>query len=391
MRYLLLYIFLLPFLYGKAQPTSLSADSLEKVINQYPDYDTSKISSIILLANGLANIDSEKELALYKEAYRQSEKIQNPRLLTKASHGLGVCYYFKGDFKKAEKYLITAVDIARKNGLKKLASALIDLGQAQDMLEKEAKALSNTLEGIRKAEDQKDYDIMISGYNNLAAFYYYRDQNDKALDYYLKARELLLNKADLNKQYDALAITESNIGWCYRYMDNTDKAIEQLKKSVDIHKKYKNLSPSSCNTRNSLASFYIEKGKYEVALRYVNEAMSIANKLKYLEGEAKCYRTLGEINFGLKKYSEAIKNHSKSIDAYKELGDLYQMKINAEFIAETYKAMGDFEKAFAFLKDVRDYSDSLQEINRNAAFEDAITKYESEKKRSSKRIIEGTS
>ena len=387
MEKIIIFIFLIFFFHGNTQDLSSSIDSLQKEINKYPDYDTLKIKNILILANVIGTTDKDKELELYKEAYRQAEKIKHPKLFTESAHSIGVSYFYLGDYQESEKYFEVAVEVARKNRLPELMTYLKDLGQTEDMLGKEKAAITHTIEATEIAEDIKDFGIMVSAYNNLASFYYYKDQNEKALEYYEKARDILVTKLDLDIHHNTLSITESNIGWCHYYMGNLDKAIDQLKKAVEIHREYENVSSSSCKTRNSLAQLYLEKGKFELASLYVNEALSIAHDLQFKEGKAACYMTIADIKFKIKNYGAAIDYYNKSLETYKELGYLYEMSINAEKIAKCYSAIGKHQSAFEFMETSKYYSDSLIKIESQAAFEDAITRYETEKKEAENELL----
>lgn len=388
MKKSLFSILLLTSLNLGAQNSISKIDSLRFEINRYPEYDTLKIKNILFLASEMAQINADKELELYKEAFRQSEHVKHSELFVESAQGVGVCYYFLGDYQTAEDYLNRAVDIARSNRLPKLASVLIDLGQIQDELGKSKISLQSTLEAIEIAESNQNYEVMNSGYNNIAAMYYYKDQNSKALEYYTKARDLLLEHGDLDRQFNDLAITESNIGWVYYYEGNLDKAIEQLKRSIEIHTKYDNISSSSCNTRNSLAQLYMEKGKFELAGLYVNEALSIANDLNYSQGIASCYFTLGEIDISEYKYEKAIEAFKLSFKKWKILGQLKEMSDASEKLAQCYSAMGRHEQAFLSLEEAKKYSDSLTKLESKAAFEDALTKYETEKKEAENALLQ---
>ncbi|MEX1000623.1 MAG: tetratricopeptide repeat protein [Crocinitomicaceae bacterium] len=371
-----------------SQQPNHKIDSLRTEINKYEDYDTSKIINILYLAKEVSQINTDQELELYKEAYRQSEQIKHPYLFVRSAQDLAVCYYYQGNYEMAKEFLENALQVARKNRLPQLSAVLLDLGEIADVLDQPKQSLEYTLEGIGIAESKKDYEVMLSGYNNLAAQYYYRNHLKKALAYYEKARNIAYRHLDINKHYNSLAIVEANIGWCHYYMGNLDKAIEQLKKAVEIHKKYENFSSSSCNTRNSLALFYIEKKKYDLASLYCNEALSIAHELNYTEGQASCYTTLGNIHFDQKNYSEALKDYEKSLKLYKELGNLNKMSNNSENIAKCYSLIGNHQEAFEFMETSKYYSDSLTKLESEAAFEDALTKYETEKKEAENTLLQ---
>lgn len=369
------------------QYSQYSIDSMQLEVDKYPNYDTAKISRMLVLAEMLN--DEDKELKLSKTAYKQSKAIKDYRLIAKSSKFLGTVYYFLGDYERSERYMTEAVEVSRSH-LKKtdLAHALMDLGQIQDMLENDEMSLRNTLEAVKILEDSKEYMKLAQAYINLGTFYYYRDKTENALEYYKKAKNLILFHAETKEDRQLRATIESHIGWCYYYLEDISSAIEQMIKAVEFHSKYDYYSPSSADARANLASLYVETKDFDLARIHAKDALDISIEEQYPAGENYAYQVLGEIEYGAKNYEKAVEYHLKSLEIAEQINDLYQQSEITNEISRAYHELGKYKLAYLFLEKSKVFADSISQIEANAAFEDAMTKYETEKKEAENTLLQ---
>ncbi|UKN03259.1 tetratricopeptide repeat protein [Paracrocinitomix mangrovi] len=387
MKSLWCYIFL--FASSICLGQDLDKDSLRELINAYPENDTNKINNILHLAKALEFDAPDQYKELLKDAYDQSKAGKHPRQLVSTANLLSIELYYQGQYDQCEAMLYEAIDVAQKNNLtKSLAMLLTDLGQIEDALGKDKLSLEHTLEAIDILEKSEDYVSLTGAYNNLASFYYYRDKNEEALSYYLKAKDLLINHLAQEEHYSDWAVTEANIGWCNYYMGDLTTAIQQLKRAVDIHTKYNYYSPSSGNARANLASLYVEAGEYDLAEIHAKDGLDICQEVEYPEGIGNSFFVLGEIAYAQNLYSKAANSFMKSLEISDSLGDLYEQTKRSEMIAKCYSKNGNYQLAYSFISLAKQYNDSLNKIESDAAFEDAITKYEADKKEAENALLQ---
>ena len=385
---LLYFIFILP-VFSYSQDTGYNIDSIQTVIDQYPDYDTNKLNSMFYLAKALEDESPSKHLDILLEIYNQSKIGKHPRQLNKACQELGYSYFYFGEYELSEKYMYEGIEIARLNDMNKaLGIGLSDLGQVEDALEKDSLSIQHTLESIKVFEEIGEHNDLVVSYINLAGFYYYRNKIEKALEYYMEAKDIIVNYLSLRENYSNWAIVESNIGWCYYYMDDIAKAIEHIKQAVSIHTKYDYYSPSSGNSRASLAQLYIEKEAFDLARIHANDALDICREIEYEDGIGNAYYVKGEIAYAEGRFNEAAINFSKSLTYAENLGNLYEQVERAELLAKSYSRIGKYELAYSFISHSKQLNDSLRQAESDAAFEDAITKYETDKKEAENALLQ---
>lgn len=99
------------------------------------------------------------------------------------------------------------------------------------------------------------------------------------------------------------------------------------------------------NTLNVISKQFFRLYSYQDARHYAEEALMIAEKLKYKKGIADSYINFGRINFGLFKYSEALDDINISLKLYSELYDKNGISTAHANIAAIYIKQGFFDAA----------------------------------------------
>ena len=356
----------------------LSVDSLRLELEKYYDYDSAKISRLIILGNAVE--DKTKKIEIFNEAYRQAKSRNYLELLHSAADNLGYVNYFGGEYAEAEKYYIECLEIARSNLTPvHVASTLLDLAQVEEFLSKDESSLRHTLEGIEILEKTDAYDKLATGYLNVGGFYYYRDKTEEALEYFLSAKDVMLAYVDLTVEYSLMATIEINIGWCYYYLSDLAQSIAQLQGAVEIHNKYDYYSPASGMSRSTLSSIYIETEQYDLARVHAKDGLDICEQADYTYGIGNSHMVLGDIEYAAGNYRSATTSYLLGLAYADSTEDLYEQATRSDQVAKGYREMGNYQQAYNFITQAKMYNDSLTQLETDAAFEDAITKYETEK------------
>lgn len=363
-------------------------DSLLNCLTQYEENDSSRISIYLQLSENFDGENEEAQMQYAIKALELSENLELPIYFIKSAESLTSIHYFKGEYVESKEYISKAVSVARANKMwPELGSALVTLGQIEDFLEEDQSSIDHTLEGIAILEDIKDYTEMIRGYNSLASFYYYREMNDKALEYYNLARALMINHLDIKENYELVAVTESNIGWVNYYDGKIDDAIVQFRKAIQIYDKYDKISTYAANARSSLSVMYSEIGMFFPAIQQAEESIEISEELGYFKGLYNGYEALGTAYRGKGEVNNAIESYEMAYAYADSLGFLEDMAYSSLKIAEIYESFNEYEEAYKYLLLNRELSDSLEMIRNEASFEEAITKYETEKTESQNQLL----
>ncbi|MBN4073130.1 tetratricopeptide repeat protein, partial [Crocinitomix catalasitica] len=247
----------------RAQDRQATIDSLERELLKYEKNDSNVINLLLVIGGEYAFVDLEIETQYYERAIRLSRDLKLPKHFVRSSNNLGTTLYYLGEYEKAIEVLNSSVKIARKNRLvEKLGETLILLGQVEDYFNSEF-ALDHLMEGIEICEEYNLYSSLSSGYNSLAVYYYYRDQEGEAMEYFDKAKKILSERLDNRDNLFVLGTIEVNIGKIYSRQEKFKMAREQFELGIKMHDEYDPNSFQAAFARNTMAEHFISQNKYD--------------------------------------------------------------------------------------------------------------------------------
>ena len=228
-----------------------------------------------------------------------------------------------GNFQEALQEFTKAAEIRHiASGEKSLvfAESLIDLAEVYTATEN----YTNALESLTRAEEI--YNLLLKPNSiNFAMLY------QSFADYYRQTMNL---NQSLSYGYKAIAIFDENYGEnnsasiavylaeiekCYALMGDDSRALAILLKG----KKYYETHPHQnlTNVLSSISNIYSNKGDYENAIIYCQEAIKTSNKYwgEKTIGMAELYHSMGGIYVFKKEYKTALSFYLKALDLYIEL------------------------------------------------------------------------
>ncbi|WP_162288583.1 tetratricopeptide repeat protein [Tenacibaculum jejuense] len=221
---------------------------------------------------------------------------------------------------------------------------------------------------------------------NLAIYHQRKDEYQKALAKYIKAKELT---PSLQESSYLKVILNTNLGNFYYKIGDYDNAkliMERVITLADHHKNektkiitsayntlaniasdeykyeealnyYNNLKTIIKDLENNtqklatlysnIASCYIDKNDYEKAIENLQEALNIIGKEKFIETEASIKLNMGIAHYNLKNYNKALLYlQSANQIAIKENSLEVKMKTH-KFLAKVQEASNNIDEAFA--------------------------------------------
>lgn len=101
------------------------------------------------------------------------------------------------------------------------------------------------------------------------------------------------------------------------------------------------------NLLNELAFEYAAYSQEE-ALKYTDQAIKLAKKLKYQQGLANTYHITGNIYFYVGNYEEAYNSYIKSIEIKEKIGDKAGMSKTYNNVANLFRNTGNLDKALEY-------------------------------------------
>jgi two-component system, NarL family, sensor kinase len=131
---------------------------------------------------------------------------------------------------------------------------------------------------------------------------------------------------------------------------------------------------------NDLAEIASNENNLQQALTYIDQSTAIREKLGDAQGVAINYINKGESYFKFKDYKNATRWMEKCLEQSLAIGFTDLSRHTYDYLAKTYKAMGDYQKAFAWQERAIIFKDSLFNADRTRVIQEMQTKYETEKK-----------
>ncbi len=182
--------------------------------------------------------------------------------------------------------------------------------------------------------------------------YNFRYEYDLALEYLTKGIEL--NKKNFGDKHDKLAGDYYTMALVYRSLGRPDDAIENLSNSLDIQK-----NPTwdnwqfTATTLSELGGAYDDKNQFSDAMKCYDQALSVLT----MHGKDKtlvaglCFFNMSASCGNKGDYLRAIEYGEKGIQFYQTFSRTETPDFLHEYVtlAESYIALGDYEKAKEYL------------------------------------------
>ncbi len=343
-QFRLLLCFYLGFIFspGNAQDIELQTDSIKRLIE-------------------LSDSDSLK-----MEWYNQLRKI-----------GL------RSNFSEAMVYADNYLQLANKLDLDfKIAIGHFYKGNIYIQLTEYEKAVPHLMNTLDYFEAQNDTIRMGRIFNSIAAAYENLGNDSLTLSYFRKAYEM---SSALN-QSPSMAIALNNMSNVYVRANDYKKGAELLNESIRLLKMHPEYVDMYNQISSNLGNLYQESGQFakaeEVYLRNLD-----ATKSKDVFGYAANLRGLGRVVLEQGKTKKALLHLEEAYQLIVD-NDFYILKEDVEEdLVRAYEAIGEPGKALAVLKRLTISRDSVFNLEKSQALNDALQKYEAEKQQQQIQIL----
>ena len=277
-----------------------------------------------------------------------------------------------------EETLITIAQLASIKDYIKIDKNRLDLdykkAQCYNGLDKHTEAINILLKGL----DELSLKPVLSAQKIKYAFYIGKNfrsakNYDKARTYYkisLNESNLALDTINMLESYLAIGVT-------FKIEKKMDSAIYYYKRAVSF--------PTTAITATTISKIYnnlsgiaMEENTLELAEEYGNASLEIRKQQKDTLGAAIALLNLNNIFY---KKEEFIKVRNNYLKAYNNLKPLkttraFEVKEGTLYnLAYVNEELKDFEKAYYYLEDATNLTDSLTEANRIENISEIEAKY----------------
>ena len=112
--------------------------------------------------------------------------------------------------------------------------------------------------------------------------------------------------------------------------------------------------PDQALCLNNIGSAYNNKGEYQAALTYFQQAYEIRDRLKLPEKRPSPLRNLAEMNFNLGEYETAQTQFLKALEASRAAKDKEMLALESSTMGVLFAAQGKYDAALSYLQQAMD-------------------------------------
>lgn len=346
MRKILLFLMIISVILISAQS---AVDSLLTVLKK--EKNPNHIAALQnQISDAYKHSDPEQMQKFALLALTNSRKNKNIYQQSVAYQNIGVSFLIYGDYKKAlqnfdssEKILLK-INSEKKEIKETLAKTFGSKGVVYSQQNNYAAALENDFQALKIYEENKNNLQTSKLYNNIGVIYKSIDDQEKALEYFLKA-----NQTSRKINPETFAASASNIGLIYLFQNKLEQAKQYFDESLKSYQENEN--PRGLGELyNSYSQYYIRKNQKKEAKNSLQKAeeefLSVDDKF----GLSDTYMFLAQIYFDEKELEKSLQFSNKSLELAKEL-DLTEAQMNAEkLLSQIYDQKEDQKLALYHLK-----------------------------------------
>jgi len=320
-------------------PQKRRLDSLELLLSQNSEQDTTRLNLLNELAYDYHLYDPEKGLLRANEAIELAVRLQQNKKLATAYQYKGHNYKAKGEDSLALKLYDKAILIHEKiNNRNGVARTTFNKGLVYFGWSDYQKSTENYLKAYAIFEKEKDSFLMAKILNSIAINNMYVSDYPKALSKYLLASRIYENLG--NTQSLEYAQILGNTGLVYYHLEKFESALKYQEMAMELYEKL-DYRPMIASTLSNMGNIYDNMGQPERAIELQKEAYQINKSVQNKRGMASNLTNLGIAYTSLSKYPEALDYLNRTKMLYEELGDLGNLGIVHSYLGESYLNLSD--------------------------------------------------
>ncbi|MEN8228577.1 MAG: tetratricopeptide repeat protein [Bacteroidota bacterium] len=356
-------------------------DSLKAVLGNLKE-DTSRVNMLNDMAAIVFRTSPEEAITYSSDAKNIAGQIDFQKGLAAAYKNIGLGYYMQGNYTEALKNWEPALEIYQLLGDEQhIANIVNNLGSIFYTSGNNVQAIEYFLRALKTAEKLNDSIRIATLLLNIGNVYSEQPATlDTALNYYRQA----LSMGESIGYLDLLGVGSINVGELYFKKEAYDSALFYIEKSLALVESNIDIAASL----NFLGRIYAEKGDYQTAINYQQDALNMAMKenaqleiARILLGLASTYKKQGNSQLAIDYYRQA-ESIAEEIGLDHELSDAYKG------LAYSYSDILDFQNAFQYLMLQNDIDNSIYRIETENKTNNLMYAYQLEKKENEIDILE---
>ena len=350
--------------------------------------DTTRVKAMTDLAAELIYTNPKESEELAEQAIDLSKKLKYYQGTSKAYYVLCVSYDIRGDYVQAAESAQSGISIIQSHEhldvRKEIYGSLLNgLGLAYYHQSRYNEALTSFFHALKIFSDSKNIPRLANLNNNIGLVYHDLQDLDKALVYYSRSFEYAINLKSITQA----GRSSNNIGLIYTQKKEFSSAIKYYLLSLD----YK----SKTNDQNGISAVYLNLGvtykqlkDYPRAMEYLDLSEKIKIKLDDQLGLLNVQDGKADILIRQKRFEEAKIITLKNLKLLKQLNTTEPKTTVFNRFYDLYESQGNYKEALAWYIRNAQLKDSLFTAEKNNQALEIETKYETEKKEQTIKLLE---
>lgn len=293
------------------QDSCIYYSRIAQAIGKKTNNQTVVIRSYALIAEAYQKQNKMKEaIASYLKGLELAEKHNEKSLAGTLYNGIGTCYFYLNDPKKAESYLKQAAQAKKEaNDYQYYSFIAANLAALQIMNQSFDEAIKTLKEAEKTLLKNKQDNYLATVYNSLGAAYQ-GTKSDSCVYYYEKGLVL----SEKNKDYLNMMTTHQNLGDYYLEKKNYSKAIEYMKKAIAVNE-LRPEDPYKPALFERMSALYESMGDFKNAHDY--KKLETETRQRLLAATNKKEIEELEIKYQTEKKEKEIQRHKHAIEKAK--------------------------------------------------------------------------
>lgn len=318
---------------------------LEKLLKEGSE-DTSTVIALNKLYWHERKVNPEKGKAYLDQAYSLSLQLGYDKGEGITLKNYGDYYATAGEYDLA---LIKAVEakviFSELNLLQDVSKCYNLMGVIETRKGQYKKALEYYLESAELNLQNKDSAGVAVTYLNIGGINYQLQQFDKAEEYILKSLKI----KELMKDSGSMVASLNSLSAVYSAKKEYSKALKSQINTLPIARRHADMGEVASIT-NNIGAQYHYLGKLDSAHQYYTSALNIYKKINDKQGLAVQYINLGAIELKLKNGKDAAAYFDSSRTITQEISSDYWLSAAYKGLSDSYRLLGQYEKAIEFLE-----------------------------------------
>ena len=339
---------------------------------------TKSIFNVGASYNRLSIFDSA--IYYFNQLYKPSVKIQ-PRLSIKTQLYLASSYQNLGQvdsvssiMKRLETNTLLLKDSLSAENMKYLMFRGI-LTEDKGNFEK---ALQDYMKSLQISHIINDSIAITDNLGNIGAFYFNLDNYQKCLEYFEMA--LTYFKHSGNPKSLKACTFYRTMGIAYERIGKKELGLKYAQNSIKIAKKIK-MTKLMVFCYTGIATIHLETKDYQNAEYYYLQALELLKNTKLKFNLLIVYAQLGSVSFEQKKYNVAKSYFEKARKIALEVGRKASISVLYKQLAKTEAALGNFRQAYKYIDIYAAYMDTINTETSSKNIAEMETKYQTENKK----------